>query len=147
MRRVTHFLTICMLFIAVPIKGALAVSMVMCGPGHGQTSGVVVMESTAPASSHAQHGQHDHGPQHLSSLAVAGHDDHAADANHEPLGKHGAIKCSICAACCVGGAAPASTNVLVPASVGTEPPFPALVVHVAWTVIAGLERPPRTFLV
>ena len=34
MRRTARLLTICLLLTAIPLKGAVAASMVMCGPGH-----------------------------------------------------------------------------------------------------------------
>jgi hypothetical protein len=70
----------------------------------------------------------------------------SASGDPQSPAKHGTTKCSICSACCVGGAFLVSAEASVPASLGTEMQFPALAVHPPWTDIAALERPPRTFL-
>ena len=147
MHRLTRALTICLLLLAIPVKGAFAVAMVMCGPGQEFARVTMVVESPAPSNGDAAHGHHDHAS-HYQPSANAGDADHAAGSHdHESMGKQGAVKCTICADCCVGGALLAFTDVLVPASVGTDAHFPALDVQFPWTVIAGLERPPRTLLV
>ncbi len=147
MRRIARALTICLLLLAIPVKGAFAVAMVMCGPGQEFARVAMVVESPAPNVGDAAHGQHDHASHHQPSASGGETDDAAGSHDYESLGKHGAVKCTICADCCVGGALLAFTDVLVPASVGTDAHFPALDVQFPWTVIAGLERPPRTLLV
>ena len=137
MRRIARFLMICLLLMAIPVKGAVAASIVMCGPGQERTSAAVAMEPAAIADGDMIHHEHDHASNHQAN--------DAGDHDQGSLTGHGAVKCSICAACCVGGALLASTEVSVPASGGTEAHFPALDVHFPWTVLAGLERPPRTF--
>ena len=147
MRRVARLVTIFLLLLAVPVKGALAVSMVMCGPEHGRAVGSQLVDAGSLQKTRAHNPQHEHGSEAHMYDGDARDGDSSNTLDHEFNGKHGAMKCTICAACCVGGAAMASTNVSVPASVGTELPFPALDVQFPWTIIAGLERPPRTLLV
>jgi len=147
MVRLAKILTICLLLLAIPVKGAYAAAMVMCEPGQESARVAMVVESPAASSDDAAHGQHDHASHHQPS-ASSGEADHAAGSHdHESMGKQGAVKCPICADCCVGGALVAFTDVLVPASVGADVHFPALDVQFHWTVIAGLERPPRALLV
>jgi len=147
MHRIARALMICLLLLAIPAKGAIAVTMVMCGPGHESARGAMVVEPVAPNVGGAAHGHHDHASHHQPSASGVETDHAAGSHDHESMGKQGAVKCPICADCCVGGALLAFTDVLVPASVGTEAHFPALDVQFPWTVIAGLERPPRTLLV
>ncbi len=147
MRHIARALTICLLLLAIPVKGAFAVAMVMCGPGQELAGVAMVVESAASGIDDAAHQHPEHASHHQPS-ASSGETDHAAGSHdHESMGKQGAVKCPICADCCVGGALLAFTDVLVPASVGTDAHFPALDVQAPWIVIAGLERPPRILLV
>lgn len=147
MRTLSRLVTICLLLVAVPIKGAVGASMMMCGPGHEPTVSAMAMNNPAYVDGQSAQPEHDHSANHPADIDSGELGTTAGGHNHESFAKHGAVKCSICAACCIGGALPASTEILVPASVGTEAPFPALDVHFPWTILAGLERPPRTFLV
>ena len=155
MRRITRLLTICLLLMAIPVKGAVAASMVMCGPGHERMTTVIAAEpaKTAEVSGALQHGDHashghsshDHASHGHASNVGSEHAHAAAPSDYDTFDKHGAVKCSICAACCVGGAFLVPADALVPASAGTEAPFPAVFVRFPGFVLAGLERPPRTF--
>ena len=142
-----RILIVCLLALGVPLKGALATSMVMCGTGHDQPGTVAVSQAAGVDAREARHHHRDHAShQHANAFdaeAIGGADS----ANQGEVGKHGAVKCSICAVCCVGGACLVSADVSMPASVGTDSPFPALTVRFPGTVLAGLERPPRSFLV
>ncbi|MEO6064343.1 MAG: hypothetical protein ABIP49_00990 [Lysobacterales bacterium] len=147
MLRVAKILTICLLLFAIPVKGAFAVAIVLWGSAHETSSAAMVLASVAPNVGDAAHAHHDH-PSHLKPSASGEETGHVAGSHdHESWDKHGTVKCTICADCCVGGAFLAFTDVLVPASVGTDAHFPALDVQFPWTVIAGLERPPRTLVV
>jgi hypothetical protein len=145
MHRIARFVLICLMMAAVPFKGAVAASMVMCGPGHARAPSAVIAGSGIDEAGTLHH--HDHAAHGHAAGTGAEHHHGAGPSDHGKLAKHGVMKCSICAACCVGGAFLPPGNVSVPASVGTEAPFPALAVRYSRTVPGGLERPPRTFLV
>ena len=147
MHRTARIVTSCLLLLAIPVKGAVASSMVMCGPGHQQMANSSIAEHIKTADGKANSHHHDHGSHHKAEIgdSEAGKDTGTGD-HSSPL-NHGSMKCSNCAACCVGGAFLVSSAVPVPEPVGTEAHFPALVVHSPWTVLAGLERPPRSSLV
>ena len=147
MRRIARLVTICLLLMAIPVKGAVAASMVMCGPGHERATAPITAETEKIAGGNVSSHQHNHASYHYAGNGGSAFSHGAGIAQHETLATHGAVKCSICAACCVGGAFLVSTEVSVPASVGTEAPLPTLEVQFSGTVLAGLERPPRTFLV
>lgn len=82
---------------------------------------------------------------HDGDTAVAAHEEHCAQSGADHLGApHG--KCSHCASCCVGAAAPpAVLSVLMPATFST---FAGSAVEPAMTayIPATLERPPRLLL-
>jgi hypothetical protein len=146
MRRVARLVTICLLLMAIPVKGAVATSLVMCGPEHARTTLVAAESKKIAAASVSPH-EHDHASHRHASNASGGHDQVAVASDLDSLAMHGSVKCSICAACCVGGAFLVSAEVSVPAFAGTDAPFPALEVRFPGTVLAGLERPPRPLLV
>ena len=137
---------ICLLLMAIPVKGAVAASMVMCGPGHDRATAPITAESEKIAGGNVPSHHHNHASYHYAGNGGSEFSHGAGIAQTETLATHGAMKCSICAACCVG-AFLVSSHVVVPASAGTEAPFPALDVQFSGTVLAGLERPPRSFLV
>ncbi|MEO8302888.1 MAG: hypothetical protein ABI724_02100 [Betaproteobacteria bacterium] len=147
MHRTARFVLICLMMVAVPLKGAVASSMVMCGPGHSGTSVEAIAGSGMDGAGNGSLHHHDHAAHSHASDAGDEHDQSAGLSDHKNLAKHGVMKCSICAACCVGGAFLPPVEFSVPASIGTESPFPAVAARFSWTVLAGLERPPRRFRV
>lgn len=129
-----------LLVLALPVQGAMAATMVFCGPGqYGLASAATV--------SHDAHAQHEHSDD---SAQAPGH--HAAgDASKtESLGAEAsdgfihadAQKCSVCASCC-SAAAILGTGLSVP----VLQPAPTLFVTVVPTVETlaadGPDRPPR----
>jgi hypothetical protein len=139
MRRIARLVTICMLLIGIPAKGTLAATM-LCGSGH---EGITTTFVAQPFVAH----HHDHAADEDASNVGGEADDNATSAGHPLFAAHGISKCSTCATCCVGGAFLISPEVMVPPSVGTEAPFPALDIDLPGIVVRALERPPRTFLV
>ncbi|MEO8347037.1 MAG: hypothetical protein ABI607_15215 [Betaproteobacteria bacterium] len=147
MRRTTRLVLVLLLLMAVPFKGAVASSMVICGPGHDRETAAFATATSQVAGAPTNSQSHDHGSHHHLNSAYAMNDDGAGGDDHESLAKHGATKCSICAACCIGGAILGSTDTLMPALAGTEVSFLPLEVQFPSFVLAGLERPPRSILV
>ncbi|MEO8346851.1 MAG: hypothetical protein ABI607_14260 [Betaproteobacteria bacterium] len=147
MRRIARLVTICLLLMAVPVKGAVAAGMVICDSGHEHMTVPVYAASADVTGESVDSRHHDHGSHQHASMDGGNEGDAAGAVDHPLSDKHGAVKCSICAACCVGGAFLTSAQVVVPVSVGTETSFPALAVRFSGTILAGLERPPRSFLV
>lgn len=147
MRRSARLVLVCLLLMAIPFKGAVAASMVMCGPGHeGVTAPIATAtDEFAGDPSHSQ--AHDPRSLHHLSSANAMNDDGAGGDDHGSLAKHGATKYGICAACCVGSAILGSADPLMPAFASTEVPFPPLEVLFRSLALSGLERPPRSILV
>lgn len=124
-------LLIWLLALALPAQGIAAATMQFCGPGHQPQ--VRQLESGA----HEHHGAHGH----AAALAADGAGKHQG-ANLAQLGK---LKCSVCAACCMATALPASplTLPVVEPVVERTAFMPARYVGPEG---AGLERPPRLAL-
>jgi hypothetical protein len=144
MRGLSRLLIVCLLLLAIPFKGAVAASMVMCGPEHDRmtTMGASNAGSHETASAVA-HADHDHAAhQHMHSA-----DEKSANAQDSQADPQGTVKCSICAACCVGGAFLLAADSPIPAPAGSASLFATLTIRYPGVVLAGLERPPRTFLV
>jgi hypothetical protein len=148
MFRHARLLTLCLLLLSLPVKGAVAASMVTCGPT--QDRGAVARESIP----HAHHAGHDrqidsdvgHG-HHVDGDQVQSPAHDANVANDDRIGKHGFFDCGSCAACCAVGSSITAAALTVPPLAGTDPAFPAVTVQFSGHIPAGLERPPHTFLV
>ena len=120
---------------ALPLQGASAATMALCGPGTSHDH--VAMSSTAPASGHEHHAaevDHHH--------AAA---EPAADAA-EPSDGTGPQKCSVCASCCVGAGAVQRLSFFEPVALPDSFALP-VGSGIAVYLTGGLERPPRSFLV
>lgn len=134
-----------LLFLALPFQGLAAATMLGCGPVHERMAAT----ANAHAAAHSHAGDHAHrhaGDTHADADAHAGHGAQAAggsdDAVAHHLGPLGKLKCSACAACCVGAALPTAE-----VAVAAVPPAftPALFVkpqHVDF-LSGTLDRPPR----
>jgi hypothetical protein len=132
MSRAVRIVLTWLLAAALPLQGAAAASMTLCGTlgdgapvaHHSEVSGDA---STATAGSPAVH------------ASVHAHAGHAAEA---ASGEAGAT-CSVCAACCAGMALRGADFMLV--LVGLSDSFSAgLGTGLAPFFSEGLERPPRT---
>jgi hypothetical protein len=122
MRLIARFL-LWLLIAALPLQGVAAAAMA-CQDGLRQGTAVSHQMTAAP--------------EYLDAATTAHCTD---DQNHHPASAHG--KCSQCASCCTGAAAPpAMDKAVTPADLPTTvfaAPEPAMTIHVP----ATLERPPR----
>lgn len=132
-----------LLVLALPAQGAMAATMVFCGPGqHGVASAATV--------SHDGHAKHEHSDH---SAQAPGHDAFGDASKTESLGAKttdgffhaDAQKCSACASCC-SAAAILGTGLSVPASQPAPTLFVAVVPTVETFAADGPDRPPRHLL-
>jgi hypothetical protein len=126
-----RFLTLSLLWLiafAMPIQGAAAVSMTLCGSVH---QGMMDAQ------------QHDHGDVKHSH---ADHANHHSDADKTASDHTTNIGCSACSACCPGSAI--STGYIVPLlHLVSINPHSAAVSLYAGVVPDGPEHPPRVVLI
>lgn len=119
-------LLICLIALALPVQGIAAATLRFCGPGHEPQARVV---------DSAAHGHHA-----ANGLATAPAADGAGQAAEGAQAGH--LKCSVCAACCMGSALPASPLTLPVVEPVVEPSAPVPARYVGPDG-AGLERPPK----
>jgi hypothetical protein len=138
MHRLARLALMFLLAIALPLQGFGAATMISCGPGHRHTG--------VPTTTHSHEGVD------AGHRAIHEHDAgaHAHAADHSPvakadLAKAGMHKCSACASCCTGAAAPAQA-IVFPTVKLTDHFAPLATRSVPAHVSEGLERPPRAFL-
>lgn len=158
MNRAFKLAVLWLLLLAYPFQGAAAAAMVICGPTHHQRA-LALEQAVAEAKHGSNEGQHAHvagaGQAHHHKIVAAhGHVDgqsegeatasELSDIPQSP--SHGGIKCSVCAACCVGASAPAQNpmSVWAPPSTHVRPIFDRDSVVGFFT--DGPERPPRSHL-
>ncbi len=117
----------------LPLQGYAAAAMISCGPMHARQS--------AMASHHAEHAGHHHGGDESTGQQGSGSGE-TAPALPDLL----KLKCSACAACCTGAAAPSPAL----ASVTATKSHAVISIFFDWSdrsiVLPGLERPPRAVL-
>lgn len=131
-------LLICLLALALPMQGAVASAMVVCGPNH---HGAAARAAAAHEATTAQP------PQAHAALSQAGATDgsatlRAAEQDHCHFAPAGTDSCSACAACGSSAAilqAPVPPCLVDAAAVN----FAELVPSVAPFAAGGPERPPR----
>ena len=118
----------------LPLQGYAAAAMISCGPMHAR------MSASADHSHHHDAGDHSH--HHHDGAAPADADD-----DRSRMADLLKFKCSACASCCTGSAAPspAVPAVMADASHGVRIPFFGS--SEAGIVLDGLDRPPRSSLV
>lgn len=129
-----------LLIVAIPVQGLAATAMTHCGARH----------SGAVAATLVDHALHDHaaawhdGASHHSAHQHASASDGPVDTSD--LKHDGYVKCSACAACCLGLALPSSLSVLLPVlpSVAANCGVFSSALEV---IVTGPERPPRLLLV
>lgn len=117
----------CLMLVAIPLKGVAAVSPVLCDAQHNALYQFAQVVGSGQAAEH----HHDH---HPSSSAEKAGQHSSTDDSHQ--------KCSACGSCCVGVAAAPEPNVLV-SPVGTEAIFPEPLSRHVGPVLNGLDRPPQ----
>ncbi len=143
MKRVFKAFVIVLLLLALPVQGYAAAVMAACGPAPQQLD--------VHATHHAAVADDD-GDGHPGYTGLGHHrgaDDTLADhdaAPHHPAAKHASSACGSCGVCCIGALMlTAQLNwdlSLLSAILYT----PASAPHLPGVVLAGPERPPRTFL-
>ena len=132
--RKLRYLLVGLLLLAVPAKGVFAAGMMLCGP-------IDPHESTLAASGPALH---EHGPDaHDAGASEYAHNGTAGDA----FVPHGDVKCTLCAACCVGGACLNSLPLPVPLLERSDPAFPPVSERFQGFLPDRLDRPPQRTLV
>ncbi|AKJ27144.1 hypothetical protein AAW51_0453 [Caldimonas brevitalea] len=153
MWRVVRSVLLWVLAVALPFQGAVAATMIACGPQHHGTA-LVFSQATAAdphdaADGHVEHGhsqQHLHGPTADTRAAPDAPQLASADA-HPDADPHQATasKCSVCAFCCAPAALPVSATAIDPPP-AVDSLHPTSESHAVVFMTDGPERPPRTFL-
>jgi len=141
MNRFFRMLLLCLLVAALPLQGIAATMQAACGPAkdHG-------IADHGLAASHGQHqeqhqhhgGARDAGPadSHAAAQAAVASDSPSGDQEHHS-------KCSVCAYCCVGAAAPPGAAVSEPAHASPLPVIVPAAPLLVGIVSSGLDRPPK----
>ena len=155
MMSLVRTLLVWLLALALPLQGATAATMALCGPGHH--TGTLALEAAPPAIDLARMApirSHDrlHGHVHGTSQAAHEHHHHAAGAGHGQAGGEAsdadlgaqskADTCSVCAACC-SVAVMASGPKALPVAEFAAAVFPPSDCSVDAVATKGPERPPR----
>ena len=152
MRRYFHLLTLCLLMIAVPLKGVLAANSA-CGSMHDHGAVVDAQDKSESGRDHSghDHSGHDHYGAVPNDSAIAAHH---ADADRttvngdrvEPTkyAEHG--KCSACATCGAHAIAGSPEAVSAPFVSASRSAIPFLSSMRAGIFTGGLERPPKALL-
>lgn len=151
MRRSLRLIFLVLLMTAVPVRGAIGASMVLCDPAYGGSA--TALQFTAALGHHGNLWSvatvHDH-QQHALVGEVR---DHGAAGSAHDLGGLGNAEdpakatCSMCAACCAGGSILLSAALNVPVVEHVDALFPPVLVRFERRPPDGLERPPHTHLV
>ena len=134
MSRSTRILLAWLLAALLPLQGYAAAAMISCGPMHAHRAA----QSDAQNRDHAGH-LHSH-------AELAAHDLHASGGTPPAVPGTFDLKCSACAACCTGAAAPAP----VVTSVSAVKQHLIVSFFFDWSdhsvVPPRLDRPPRAAL-
>jgi hypothetical protein len=150
MRRSLRLIVLLLLMTAIPVRGAIGASLVLCGPGNNGNAPTAQVFTSAmhhgdrsPGTphdhEHAAHGDvHDHG----AAGPAHGHDGGSGDAVDPAQ-----TTCSMCAACSAGGSGLLAAPFTVPVVDHVDDVFPPVLVHFERRPPDGLERPPHTSLV
>jgi len=131
-----------LLVLALPAQGAIAATMVFCGPSHHGSS--VVATSAAVDDAHAEHHQHSHTTQAHDDVADGGANDSASAESAAPAspGQADTKKCSVCASCCSANAIH-STAAKLPVLEPGRTLFTIVVPVIEPFAADGPDRPPR----
>lgn len=133
-----------LLLLALPLQGFAAATMINCGPNHHRMI-AAAMADTAEARQHGAGGQHHHEMGVSADHHEGASNDGDAKSVHH-FDKLMKVKCSACAACCMGAALPTAAL-----SIASLPPAMTTAAFVSIPHVdflsAGLDRPPRLPLV
>jgi hypothetical protein len=134
MSRFTRILSTWILVALLPLHGYAAAAMISCGPMHAQQAG----SAEAFHHSHASNAAGVSHTHHESAGTVAGGSGHDSPALPDLL----KFKCSACAACCTGAAAPSPSM----PSMAAIKSRAVTSLFFDWSdhsiVLPGLDRPP-----
>jgi hypothetical protein len=140
-RRLLKIVLLWLIALAVPIQGAAAATMVLCGPIHQRIAIVSQVEAATTHGTHDQHKSH----HHVSADAKAsGHHDSQKDMSELPTGKY---SCSACAACCSSTAISGPAYLVPDLIFVSNNPVAAEASPFSGFVPEGPEHPPRSILV
>jgi hypothetical protein len=138
MSRLVRLLIVWALVALLPLQGYAAAAMISCGPMHAEQA-LRAQEFLHPGGH--QHSGYQHG--HHES---AGESDPGSGGSAPALPDLLKFKCSACAACCTGAAAPSPAVPFV-ALTKPHPVIPAFFDSPYHSIVLpGLERPPRAAL-
>ena len=128
-------LLMCLLALALPLQGAVASTLRLCGPDQPLVQAASLDESAT----HARMGH-----AHHAGMADAGATTHpAVSPAGNPVGNAADNKCSVCAACCLMAVTPSVPRLPEP-SAALFRYRPQHLLLRADFLPSGLERPPRT---
>ena len=136
MSRIVRTLIIWLVAVALPVQGFAAAAMISCGPVHAQMGKAVDQAAHHHDANDDRH-SHDHGTAEESK---------SDSQEPTPFLKFFKFKCSACASCCSGAAAPSPDAAFVGLSQSPTWAIPYFPSAEDTVVPDGLERPPRTFL-
>ncbi|MNJ99046.1 hypothetical protein D3C87_168180 [compost metagenome] len=146
MNRLFKTLVLWLLVLALPVQGYAAVMQMSCAPAMHESVAAEVAAVTAVSDEHAHH----HGMQHEAAAVTDAATDATAKAATDmpsPHGKQTHMKCSVCAAGCMGMTALPSTPDWTFAAIGSSQilasPAPDFLGHIP----DGIKRPPKSSLV
>jgi hypothetical protein len=129
--------------VAVPIQGAVAATMLTCGPNHvpASSQGLVLDGDHMSHASHTMHHQVDH----VEQSSVGSSDGADLSTGDADFGKVATQKCSACASCCTAAALPSSV-LDFPLSALPSTDLPTALSAAVIFSTDGPERPPRISL-
>ena len=135
-RTVLRTVLVWLLVLALPAQGAIAATMVFCGPDHHDRAAAVATAAHEDGAAHAHHAASDKHAEEPTSNEAA-----APDETAQP----GMQKCSVCASCC-SAAAIHDTVPKLPALEPMAAHFAALAPTIEPFAADGPDRPPRHIL-
>ncbi len=138
----------CLLAVALPMRGWAAMTMAQCGPSHQQ----MAIQTTAShhETRHAEASADDVYETHSehvlesssSTASVMSHVVNSSSDDAHSVHKASQFKCSVCASCCIGAGLPSAIQTVqavdTPHSI-----WPAMTPATGFFLTAGLDRPPR----
>ena len=138
----------CLLAVALPMRGWATMTMTQCGPNHQQMAiqTTALHHETGIASGSIHDDQETPSDPVLDSTsATASVMSHAANSSSDDahsLHKVSQFECSVCASCCIGASLPSAIQT-VQAADTPHSIWPAMTPDTGFFLTAGLDRPPR----
>jgi hypothetical protein len=142
MIRAFKTLFILLLMAALPVQGLATVMKASCGPAHHSSVPVAVAAHQLHHDAGAIHSDDHHDDAIAHSPTDISSSDSSVTADKSPE-SYKSSYCSVCAACCIGAAAPPSALNPTAGHSGSEIVLISLTPLVAGYIPDGLKRPPR----